>query len=190
MTAPTIDAPDVVTRAVAGDSGAFAGLYEQYHGLVFRFIFRRVGNPTLAEDLAADVFVRVLKRINTFTWQGTDIGAWLLAITRNIIADYYRSGRYRYEIASGDGPDDTRASSDLEARPEETVTDHLTNVAVLRLLNELAPDQHDVMVLRFLRGLSLAETADAMGKNESAVKALQYRAVRSLARHLPEGWTR
>lgn len=202
MTAPTIldnaeapDAPESVTRAVAGDTTAVADLYTQYHGLVFRYIYRRTSNPVLAEDLAADVFLRVLRRISTFTWQGTDIGAWILAIARNIVADYYKSGRYRFETLADPYDHNTGiASTDLEGRVDETVTALVDNTVITRMISKLPPDQRNVIILRFLKGLDLNETAAALGKNPSSVKALQFRATRRLAAALadryPEGWQR
>ena len=72
--------------------------------------------------------------------------------------------------------------------PESAVVDHITNVALLTAVKQLNPEQQECIVLRFLQGFSVAETALAMGKNEGAIKALQYRAVRALARLLPDGF--
>jgi RNA polymerase sigma-70 factor (ECF subfamily) len=76
-----------------------------------------------------------------------------------------------------------------EGSPETAVLDHLTNTTLLTAVKRLNPEQQECIVLRFLQGFSVAETAQTMGKNEGAIKALQYRAVRSLARLLPEGFT-
>lgn len=176
------EAPEMVTLAVAGDMDAFGVIYEKHYGLVFRFIFRRVGNPTLAEDLAADVFLKGLKNCHKFVWQGTDIAAWLLAISRNRIADYFRSPLYlRERLGFGDHADET-PSDDFEARPEDAVIDHMAIKSVTRLLPQLSPEQREVLTLRFVEDLSLLETTAKTGRSEGAVKALQYRAVRSLAR--------
>jgi RNA polymerase sigma-70 factor (ECF subfamily) len=75
-----------------------------------------------------------------------------------------------------------------EGSPELAVVDHITNVALLGAVRQLNPEQQECIVLRFLQGFSVAETAQAMGKNEGAIKALQYRAVRALHRLLPEGF--
>lgn len=172
----------MVTLAVAGDMDAYGAIYEKHYGLVFRFIFRRVGNHALAEDLAADVFLRGLKHCHKFVWQGTDIAAWLLAIARNRIADYFRSSLHQRErLGFGDHTDET-PSDDFEARPEDAVIDHMTVKEVTRLLPQLSPEQREVLRLRFVEDLSLVETAEKTGRSEGAVKALQYRAVRSLAR--------
>jgi len=178
----------LVERAQAGESEAFGLIYDRYMDTVFRFIYFRVGNRQLAEDLTADTFLRALKRIGSFTWQGRDLGAWLVTIARNLVADHFKSGRYRLEVTTGDVLDADREDRGPEGSPEAAVVDHITNVALLGAVKQLNPEQQECIVLRFLQGFSVAETAQAMGKNEGAIKALQYRAVRALARLLPEGF--
>jgi RNA polymerase sigma-70 factor (ECF subfamily) len=178
----------LVERAQAGDAEAFGQIYDRYLDTVFRFIYFRVGNRQLAEDLSADTFLRALKRIGSFTWQGRDPGAWLVTIARNLVADHFKSGRYRLEVTTGDVLDADREDRGPEGSPEAAVVDHITNVALLTAVKQLNPEQQECIVLRFLHGFSVAETAQAMGKNEGAIKALQYRAVRALARLLPEGF--
>jgi RNA polymerase sigma-70 factor, ECF subfamily len=193
---PSRPAPDdaaaevwaLVERAQAGDGAAFGLLYDRYVDTVFRFIYFRVGNRPLAEDLTADTFLRALKRINSFTWQGRDLGAWLVTIARNLVADHFKSGRYRLEVTTGDVLDADHPDRGPEGSPEVAVVDHITNVALLGAVRQLNPEQQECIVLRFLHGFSVAETAQAMGKNEGAIKALQYRAVRALHRLLPDGF--
>lgn len=178
----------LVERAQAGETEAFGLIYDRYMETVFRFIYFRVGNRQLAEDLTSDTFLRALKRIGSFTWQGRDLGAWLVTIARNLVADHFKSGRYRLEITTGDVLDAEKEDRGPEGTPETAVVDHITNVTLLTAVKQLNPEQQECIVLRFLHGFSVAETAQAMGKNEGAIKALQYRAVRALARLLPEGF--
>jgi RNA polymerase sigma-70 factor (ECF subfamily) len=178
----------LVERAQGGDAEAFGLLYDRYFDTVFRFVYFRVGNRQLAEDLTADTFLRALKRISSFTWQGRDLGAWLVTIARNLVADHFKSGRYRLEVTTGDVLDAEREDRGPEGSPESAVVDHITNVELLKAVKQLNPEQQECIVLRFLQGFSVAETAQSMGKNEGAIKALQYRAVRALARLLPDGF--
>lgn len=178
----------LVERAQAGEAEAFGLIYDRYADTVFRFIYFRVGNRQLAEDLASDTFLRALKRIGSFTWQGRDLGAWLVTIARNLVADHFKSGRHRLEISTGDVLDTDKEDRGPEGTPETAVVDHITNVTLLSAVKQLNPEQQECIVLRFLQGFSVAETAQAMGKNEGAIKALQYRAVRALARLLPDGF--
>ena len=179
---------ELVERAKAGDAEAFGLIYDRYVDNVYRFVYFRVGNRQLAEDLTADTFLRALKRIGSVTWQGRDLRAWLVTIARNRVADHFKSGRYRLEIATGDVLDTDREERGPEGSPEEAVLGHITNVALLAAVKRLNPEQQECIVLRFLQGFSVAETAEAMGKTEGAIKALQYRAVRALARLLPDGF--
>lgn len=180
----------LVERVQAGEREAFALIYDRYVDTIFRFIYFRVGNRPLAEDLTSDTFLRALKRIGSLTWQGRDLGAWLITIARNLVTDHFKSGRHRMEITTADLPSAERADRGPEATPESAVVNHIANVALLNAVKQLNPEQQECIVLRFLQGLSVAETARAMRKNEGAIKALQYRAVRTLARLLPEAWSR
>ncbi|MEU3456178.1 ECF subfamily RNA polymerase sigma factor, BldN family [Micromonospora sp. NPDC006766] len=185
---PATEVWTLVERAQAGEAEAFGLLYDRYVDTVFRFVYFRVGNRQLAEDLTSDTFLRALKRIGSVTWQGRDLGAWLVTIARNLVADHFKSGRYRLEVTTGDVLDADREDRGPEGSPEAAVVEHITNVALLSAVKQLNPEQQECIVLRFLQGFSVAETARAMGKNEGAIKALQYRAVRALARLLPDGF--
>ena len=149
---------------------------------MFRYIYYRTGNRSLAEDFTSETFLRALRRIGSFTWTGRDIGAWFVTIARNIVLDHLKSSRHRLEITTADMLDEDRA----EDGPEDAVLDRVTNAELLRCVRMLNPEQQECIVLRFLHGLSVAETASIMGKNDGAIKALQHRAVRRLAGLLPE----
>jgi RNA polymerase sigma-70 factor, ECF subfamily len=180
---PDVTVADLVARAQSGDADAFGLLYDRYLDLVYRYIYYRVGGVALAEDLTSETFLRALRRIDSFSWQGRDFAAWLVTIARNLIADHYKSGRYRLEITTEDILD--AASPQTADSPENQVLEALTNRTLLEAVKQLNPEQQECIVLRFLQGLSVSETALVMDKNDGAIKALQYRAVRALARLLP-----
>ncbi|MGC5343453.1 ECF subfamily RNA polymerase sigma factor, BldN family [Streptomyces sp. DT24] len=173
---------DLVERAQAGEADAFGRLYDQYSDTVYRYIYYRVGSKATAEDLTSETFLRALRRISTFTWQGRDFGAWLVTIARNLVADHFKSSRFRLEVTTGEMLD----ANEVERSPEDSVLEALSNAALLQAVRKLNPQQQECVTLRFLQGLSVAETARVMGKNEGAIKTLQYRAVRTLARLLPD----
>lgn len=175
------DLRTLVLHAKTGDSDAFGTLYDRYVDLVYRYIYFRVGSHPLAEDLTSETFLRALRRITDFTWQGRDFGAWLVTIARNLVTDHYKSGRYRLEISTGEVLDVPLDGAHI---PENAVVNAIINDRVLRAVRDLNPEQQECVVLRFLHGLSLAETALIMGKKSGAIKALQFRAVRALARAL------
>ncbi|MGW0627709.1 ECF subfamily RNA polymerase sigma factor, BldN family [Streptomyces sp. NPDC002758] len=173
---------DLVERAQVGEAEAFGRLYDQYSDTVYRYIYYRVGGKATAEDLTSETFLRALRRIGTFTWQGRDFGAWLVTIARNLVADHFKSSRFRLEVTTGEMLD----ANEVERSPEDSVLESLSNAALLDAVRRLNPQQQECVTLRFLQGLSVAETARVMGKNEGAIKTLQYRAVRTLARLLPD----
>jgi RNA polymerase sigma-70 factor (ECF subfamily) len=170
-----------VKLAQDGDGEAFGRLYDAYSDTVFRYVYYRVSNRQLAEDITSETFLRALRRIGTFTWQGRDFGAWLVTIARNLVADHFKSSRYRLEVPTGEMMD----SNETECSPEDSVLSYLSNRALLDAVCRLNSQQQECVTLRFLHGLSVAETAKIMGKNDGAIKTLQYRAIRTLARLLP-----
>lgn len=187
------DGPDVeaghrevwalVERARDGDGEAFGEIYDRYVDVVYRFVFYRVGDRGLAEDLTSETFLRALRRIGTVTYQGRDIGAWLVTIARNLVLDHVKSARSRLETTTDEIGlvGDHAASSTPPATPESVVLDALTSRALMEAVGRLNVEQRECVVLRFVQGFSVAETAQIMGKNDGAVKALQHRAVRKLA---------
>ena len=176
------DAPDIqdlVARSQQGDKTAFASLYRLHVQSVYRYLSYRLRNTSVAEDLTAEVFLRVLKKINTFEWRGIDFSAWVIRIARNVLLDHLKSSGTRLEvvgIAPGDMPENSVPGSDLE------VMDTLDREALHEALNKLRPDHQEVLYLRFLQGLSSIEVAQAMGKTEGAIRVLQFRALKQLLR--------
>ena len=167
----------LVTAAQAGDGEAFGQLYDRYVDTVFRFIYFRVNDRALAEDFTSETFLRALRRISTISYQGRDIGAWFVTIARNIILDHMKSARNRLEITTAD----TVEGDQREPSPEAAVLDLLTSERLMAAVSRLGDEQRECVLLRFIQGFSVSETAAVMGKNDGAIKALQHRAVRKLA---------
>ncbi|GAA1891940.1 sigma-70 family RNA polymerase sigma factor [Lapillicoccus jejuensis] len=170
----------LVELAQQGDAEAFGQLYALYVDTVYRYVYARVGSRATAEDLTSETFVRALRRIDSFSWQGRDIAAWFVTIARNLVMDNAKSARFRLEVSTGEMFD----ADEHEPAPDLEVLDRLRDRRLLEAVRTLKPDQAECVVLRFFQGLSLAEVALAMGRSEGAVKQLQLRAVRSLAREL------
>ena len=173
----------LVRAAQAGDMSAFSELFDRYYDVVYRYVLFRMNDRTLAEDITQETFLRALRRISSVTYQGRDIGAWFVTIARNLIFDHVKSSRYRLESTTSDIVE----LSPSTHGPEQQVLDMATNEELLRCIRKLNDDQQECISLRFLQGLSVAETAKIMNRNEGAVKALQHRAVRRLHQLLPEG---
>ena len=168
---------DLVRRAQQGHSEAFAGLYEAYYDKIYRYVMFKTGDTLEAEDLTEEVFLRMLESIGSFKWQGYPFTSWLFRIAHNLVIDYYRkAGRQKktslddaMRVVGSDGVDVDR-KLDIELSIKE-VKDAMGGLTQL---------QQEVLSLRFAGGLSVAETAEAMGKKENAVKALQHAAIKKL----------
>lgn len=173
----------LVELARAGDKEAFGLLYDHYHVSVYRFLYHRTRSQTLAEDLTSETFFRALRSMNGFRWQGRDFGAWLMTIARNLTTDHFKAGRTRLEMTT----EDMSAHDDATDGPEDAVIAGLTNEVLLEALTQLPSEQRDCLVMRFLQGLSIAEVATALARSDGAVKQLQLRGVRNLAKLMPEG---
>lgn len=173
----------LVELARSGDKEAFGLLYDHYQGSVYRFLYYRTRSQTLAEDLTSETFFRALRSMNNFRWQGKDFGAWLMTIARNLTTDHFKAGRTRLEMTT----EDMTPHDDATEGPESAVIAGLTNEALLKALTELPTEQRECLIMRFLQGLSIAETALALDRSDGAVKQLQLRGVRNLAKLLPEG---
>jgi len=143
-----------------------------------------VQNPMLAEDITQDVFERVLKNIGSVSWQGRDPGAWLTTVARNLCADHFKSGRFRREFIVGREDTPEQPDADRRGDPVQVAVHNDDTTALAAALAGLNQQQRAVLALRFGAGLTVAETAQAMGKQEGAIKALQFRAVRQVARLL------
>jgi RNA polymerase sigma-70 factor, ECF subfamily len=184
-----IDGEDVrvlINRARAGDSAAFGRLYQRYQRTVYGFIYRRVNNPTVAEDLTSEVFVRALRKISGFTWQGRDPVAWLVTIAANLVRDHFRSARQRLEVVSDDAvAGQHRRAQSTEGQPELAAIAAMTNEALREAIAKLTPAQQQCIALRFFAGLNTRETAERMGTTARAVVSMQYRAVQALADTMP-----
>jgi RNA polymerase sigma-70 factor (ECF subfamily) len=173
----------LVELARAGDKDAFGLLYDHYQASVYRFLYYRTRSQALAEDLTSETFFRALRSMNGFRWQGKDFGAWLMTIARNLTTDHFKAGRTRLEMTT----EDMTPHDDVTDGPEDAVIAGLTNEVLLKALTELPTEQRECLIMRFLQGMSIAETALALDRSDGAVKQLQLRGVRNLAKLLPQG---
>lgn len=166
----------LIKRAKEGEPAAFAEIYTRHHDAVYAYVYFRVNDARLAEDLAGEVFVRMVEKIDGFTYRGRPILAWLYTIARNLLVDHQRQ-----RAKANHQPLDERLVAG-EAGPEEITTQNLTRDCLARCLRHLTEDQQLVILHKLLEGRSNAEVADLLGKTEGAIKSLQHRALASLRR--------
>jgi len=165
---------DLVTRAQGGDVDAIGTLYDQHHESIFRYLWLRVNDSKLAEDLTGDVFMRMLSALPRYQPIGVPFRAWLYRIAHNLLVDHWRKPN----------PLDPIEEESDDGDPSLGVERKLLVVHMNRAMTQLEPNQHQVIVLRFVMGLSLQEVARAVGKTEGAVKSLQHRGLTALRRAL------
>lgn len=182
-----LEVEDRALQAANGDSDALGALYERYADPVLRFILLRVSNNlVLAEDLASTTWERVAKSIRDYETRGSGFPAWLFTIARHTTYEYRRSLGRSKEHLWGEMIDHDRTTSG--ASTEELVEQRMRGHLVTEAVNDLTAPQRKCVLLRFYVGLSLAETASVMGRNPNAIKALQHRALTTLAGRVdPEG---
>lgn len=176
-TMPHPSESELITRAKAGDHSAFTQIYERYATAIYRYIYFRVGETELAEDIQAEVFLRMLEGLQRYEDRGWPISAWLYRIAHDRTVDMIRRRRSRRHV-----PFDTwEGSCD---GPEHTVDTQLEHEELHQTIDDLTSEQRQVILLRFMGDLSVQEVARKMGRSEGSVKALQHRGLQSLARRL------
>jgi RNA polymerase sigma-70 factor (ECF subfamily) len=162
------------------DSQVIGAVYDQYFPEVYRYILYRLGDQTLAEDIASDVFVRLLEASQNKRPPQSNLKGWLIGTASHAVMDHLRR-KYRRpeEILSDSHPDlGPGIHAEIDQRDQ--------NRAIQQAYAQLTSEQQDVLALRFGQGYSLEETASHMKKNVNAVKALQFRALSALQREIGE----
>ncbi len=176
------DERELIRRAKEYDPEAFAEIYKRYYQSIFNYIYYRVSDTTIAEDLCHEVFLRALEAIQSFTFQGVPFSAWLYRIAGNLVIDHYRRQPPQPEISL----EDTNRPLVADDNPGAALERHFTHQELRQALRQLTDDQQQVIILKFVDGLSNSEVAQILGKTEGAVKSLQHRALASLGRLMGE----
>jgi RNA polymerase sigma-70 factor (ECF subfamily) len=146
---------------------------------VYGYLFHHTsGKAQLAEDLSEEVFVKVLERLHSYQDRGLPFTSWVYRIAHNHLVDYFRAQPRQGTVPIDDCYDLA------ERKAEKSLDDALTNAELAKALKKLTDDQRQVLVLRFLQGMNLAQTAAATGKSEDAVKKLQARGLQAIRRVL------
>lgn len=159
---------------------AIGAIYDQYFSEVYRYVRYRINDDTSAEDIASDVFVRLLEASQKKQGPQSSLKGWLIATASHAVNDHLRRHYRRPVEALSDSLADDRASvhSEIDLREQ--------NRMVQSAYAHLTSEQQDVLALRFGQGYSIEETAAHLKKNINAVKALQFRALASLQRQIGE----
>ena len=168
---------ELVKQAQQGHQPAFAALYERYYDQIYRYVSFKCGSPTEAEDITGEVFLKMLESIHTFTWKGHPFTSWLYRIAHNQVVDNFRRKGRRQTVPLDDAEERIGVNaSDLERAAEI----NMSMGEVMAAMDSLTDLQREVISLRFGSGLSVAETAQAVGRKDNAVKALQHAGLKKL----------
>jgi len=171
----------LLSRARALDQEALATIHDTYYVSIFRYISFRVSDNQLAEDLASEVFTRLLSALRDRTAPQNSLRGWLYSVASNVVKDHYRK-HYRFQQTP---LDETLAST--SDGPDQIVEAMFTQKRLHEAMNTLTEEQQNVIALRFGFGLSIRDVAQTMDKSEGSVKMLQARAITALSRRLNLG---
>jgi len=178
-----LPADDMVPAAFAADEPeTFAEIYDAYFSRVYNYVRYRVHDAALADDLTAEVFERVLTRLDGYEADRAPFAAWLFGIARHAVIDYFRRrARWRWL------PLDTiRQRASPEPGPEQVVTDNAVRTRLLEAVSELGERERDLIALKFAAGFSNRQIAKLTGLSESNVGVILYRSIGRLRDQLQD----
>jgi RNA polymerase sigma-70 factor (ECF subfamily) len=177
-----MSAPDpevaLLQQVRAGDVHALGEIHDLYYPKIYRYALVRLGDEAAAQDIAAEVFVRLLDTLHSKRGPHTTLTGWLFGVAAHLVVDHIRrTARESARLGEGMmGSDSTAHEAEQRLQFDE----------IRAAMRRLTPDQQNVLTLRFGNGFSLEQTAKIMGKSVNAVKVLQFRATASLRRVLGE----
>ena len=169
---------DLLQRARRLDEEALAVIFDTFYEPLYRYIYHRTGHVSTAEDLAADVFTRLLEQFKRGRGPDRNLKAWLYRVARNLVVDEARRSSHRTHAQLDADPWDEEQNVEREAQRS------ILSTYAREALEKLTPNQRDVVILKYLEGLDNAEVSQTLGMSVGAVKALQHRGLAALRRHL------
>lgn len=172
--------PNLIHRAQQGEPAVVGELYERYQLIIFRYLYYRIGDLQTAEDLTSEVFIRMISALPGYSHQNVSFQSWLFRIARNLSIDHYRRINLRKDVPL---EENQIASND---DPLDMVEQGLTSEQLKQALEKISTDQRDVVVMRFVTGMSIREVAQVMNKSQDSIKGLQRRALMALREILTE----
>lgn len=178
LSANQLEAERRLIEASQKEPHRFAHLYDRYFERIYAFALTRTGDRTTAEDVTAETFRRALENLPQFRWRGVPFSAWLFRIAANVASDHFQR-------SSREAP----LSQDREEQDgswEDRLIEAETWAQLFRLVERLPKEQRQVILMRFGQEKRSREVAEAMGRSEGAVNALQHRALQTLRQWVGE----
>jgi RNA polymerase sigma-70 factor (ECF subfamily) len=167
---------NVLVERAKTDPEAFGILYERYVNRIYSYVYYRVGNHHDAEDLTARTFHRALDHIDRYVQRGAPFSAWLYRIAHNLVANWHRDQSRRKVISL----EDVTLSAQRREGPHQMAEQREEQDELLATIQRLPPDRQQLLILKFVEGLSNAEIGRVMGRSEGAIKSLYHRTLLSL----------
>lgn len=167
---------ELVARSSNGDSAAFGLLYEKYVEKIYSYLYYKTSSQAKAEDLTSQVFIKALQNVDTYEDRGYPFSAWLYRIAHNLVVNWYRD-KDKLEQTPLDEDFPLPAAQE---HVEENLQKSEEEEALLNIIGELAEDRQQVVILKFVEGLTNQEIGEIMGRTEGAIKALYHRTLVSL----------
>ena len=169
----------LVDRAQRGEREALEELYLIHFDRIYSYLHVSVGNKHDAEDLTTQTFLKMLESIGRFRWQSAPFSAWLFRVAHNLAMDHFRAARrWQPEEEVPEPPPDESTSA------EQGALEVIGRRSLTELIEDLSPEQQQVLTLKFVFNFSNGEVATILGKTEGAIKSLQHRALASLQKQL------
>lgn len=167
------DLSKAVEKAQAGDSHAFAQIYDALVKPIYRYIYYRVENE-VAEDLTEDTFVKMWQNLDKYKKGVTPFASWAFRIAHNLLVDYYRKNQSTDEI------DDEIADPHERNLPDRQTNLKLTQVRLQKVIRKLPGNYQEIIILKYINELDNRQIAEVTGKSEGAIRILQFRALEQL----------
>ncbi|MEM8859629.1 MAG: sigma-70 family RNA polymerase sigma factor, partial [Chloroflexota bacterium] len=168
-----VDDKRLIKQAKAGDRKALGDLSDLHQPAIYRYLVYRVRDAALAEDITAEVFVTMVRKLHTFEDRGRPFLAWLYTIAGNAIRMHFRKQKVEFSPFSEE-------MIDQNAAPDQIADKRLTHERLLAFIPHLTEEQSQVIFMKFMDGFSNREIAKVLGKTEGSIKALQHRALATL----------
>ncbi len=181
MVSPGLDEKALIERAISGDADAFGELYSHHLDAIYRYVFFRIGEQQEAEDLTENVFLKAWEALPGYKDYGNPFSSWLYRIAHNIVVDHHR----RIKPVLGSSEIDLLDShQDINADTLGLILDAEQIDELGKAIILLTQEQQQVIILRFIEGLSHAEISAIIGKNEGTCRMIQHRGLAALQKLL------
>ncbi|MFZ5919367.1 MAG: RNA polymerase sigma factor [Chloroflexota bacterium] len=171
---------EALIEQARSDPEAFGLLYEKYVNKIYTYVYYRTGSHHDAEDLTARTFHRAMHHISGFEQRGLPFSAWLYRIAHNLVANWHRDRSRRKVIAL----DELILSHQHQSSPESLVEEDEEKIELLRLIRRLPPERQQLLILKFVEGMSNLDIGCIMGRSEGAVKSLYHRTLLALRKEM------